>query len=145
MDRQLIINFNNVVCHNDITIHAGDFTLLKNSKNVYEKYISKLNGNHIFLKGSHDYWLDQNKSQQIWEKTIHGFYFVVCHYAMRTWARSHYNSFQLFGHSHGHLLATGKQYDIGVDNNKFYPISARSIIELMESKSDNENFIGIKK
>jgi len=98
MDNTLIENHNSIVKKDDITIHAGDFTLWKNIKGIYEKYINNLNGNHIFLKGSHDYWLQWGKSQQIWEKHINKHYFVVCHYNMRTWARSHYNSIQLFGH-----------------------------------------------
>jgi calcineurin-like phosphoesterase family protein len=40
---------------------------------------------------------------------------------MRVWPRSHHNSWQLYGHSHGKLLPIGKQWDIGVDNNDFYP------------------------
>lgn len=145
MDEIIINNFNSVVRNEDITIHAGDFTLWKNLKGIYENYINKLNGKHIFLKGSHDYWIPWNKSQQVWEKLISSggkkYYFVVCHYSMRTWARSHYNSFQLFGHSHGRLQTVGKQHDLGVDNNNFYPISAPQIVRLMEKKENNFNFI----
>jgi hypothetical protein len=57
-----------------------------------------LNGTNIFLKGSHDYWLKGTKFHEIWEGRIEKQYVVVCHYAMRTWARSHYNSWQLYGH-----------------------------------------------
>ena len=57
MDDILIQNHNSVVKLNDVVIHAGDFTLLKNKEQIYRKYINKLNGKHIFLKGSHDYWL----------------------------------------------------------------------------------------
>jgi calcineurin-like phosphoesterase family protein len=68
----------------------------------------------------------------------------VCHYAMRTWARSHYNSYQLHGHSHGRLEPIGKQWDIGVDNNDFYPVSLDGIAEIMSKRPDNPNFIGKK-
>lgn len=141
MDNTLIENHNSVVQKNDITIHAGDFTLWKNIKGIYEKYINVLNGKHIFLKGSHDYWLQWGKSQQIWEKHINKHYFVVCHYNMRTWARSHYNSIQLFGHSHGRLKPTGQQHDIGVDNNNFFPLSSTQIISIMRNRNDNPNLI----
>lgn len=141
MDQTLITNHNEIVTENDITIHAGDFTLWKNIQGIYEKYINQLNGKHVFLKGSHDYWLKWHKSQQIWEQIIDKHYFVVCHYAMKTWARSHYNSFQLFGHSHGRLEPTGKQHDIGVDNNNFYPVSSDEIINIMKRRDDNFNLI----
>jgi len=141
MDKTIINNHNSVVSKNDITIHAGDFTLWKNVKDIYEKYINRLNGQHIFLLGSHDYWLKGKPNRQILEKNIFldgkRYHFVVCHYAMHTWPRSHYGSYHLFGHSHGNLELSGKRYDIGVDNNNFYPISADLIIEIMTSKSDD--------
>lgn len=143
MNETIIENSNKVVSNEDVTIHGGDFTLWKNVNGIYKKYINRLNGKHIFLKGSHDYWLD-GKANQIWEKLIslQGVpknYVVVCHYAMRVWARSHYNSFQLYGHSHGNLEPVGKQHDIGVDNNNFYPVSFDKIVQIMETRPDNFN------
>jgi len=144
-DAMLIANHNSVVGENDITIHAGDFTLWKKVAGIYKEYINKLNGKHIFLMGSHDYWLKGKNNDQIWEKNIFvngkKYYFVVCHYNMRTWAKSHYNSFQLYGHSHGRLEPTGKQHDIGVDNNDYYPVSATQIIDIMKTRDDNFNLI----
>jgi calcineurin-like phosphoesterase family protein len=144
MDETLISNHNSVVKEKDITIHAGDFTLWKNVEGIYKKYINRLNGTHIFLKGSHDYWISWKGSQQIWERNIFvdrkKYYFVVCHYAMKRWAKSHYNSIHLFGHSHGNLEPIGKQWDIGVDNNNFFPLSDVQIINIMENRPNNENF-----
>jgi calcineurin-like phosphoesterase family protein len=76
----------------------------------------------------------------IWEKEIKGFYVVVCHFAMRVWPRSHFNSWQLYGHSHGKLPPIGKQWDIGVDNNDFYPVSFNKICEIIADRPDNPNF-----
>ena len=137
MDEEIIKRHNEVVGKNDIVIHAGDFTL-KHKNKAYE-CINKLTGNHIFLMGSHDYWM--NSGNQIWEKKIEGIYVVVCHYAMRTWARSHYNSWNLYGHSHGRLDPIGKQWDIGVDNNNFYPVSFESLKKIMRDRPDNPNLI----
>jgi len=80
---------------------------------------------------------------EIWEKTIEGQHIVVCHYAMRTWGKSHWNSWQLHGHSHGMLESIGKQYDVGVDCNDFYPVSFDKIKIIMESKQDNMNYIAV--
>lgn len=138
----IIENSNEVVGLRDTIIHAGDFTLLKDKEYIYKNFINRLNGTHIFLKGSHDYWLKSSPhALQIWERKMNGCYIVVCHYAMRTWARSHYNSFQLYGHSHGKLKPIGKQWDIGVDNNNFYPVSFKDIVLIMKNRPNNKNFI----
>jgi len=142
MREVLISNHNSIVGKNDITIHAGDFSFSKDRHLIYNVIIKRLNGKHIFLKGSHDYWLNGKKDiNQIWERNIYlngkRYYFVVCHYALETWARSHYESYQLFGHSHGNLKLSGKRYDIGVDNNNFYPVSDEQIVKIMKTKEDN--------
>ena len=59
----------------------------------------------------------------MYELKLGDIHIVVCHYAMRVWPRSHYNSWMLYGHSHGKLAPQRKQWDIGIDNNNFYPIS----------------------
>jgi calcineurin-like phosphoesterase family protein len=138
MNETLITNHNAVVKPWDRTIHAGDFTLRKAT--FAHKVIDQLNGTHIFLQGSHDYWLPKN-SPTIWARTIKHQHIVVCHYAMRTWAKSHFNSWQLYGHSHGRLPPEGKQWDIGVDNNNYTPISFDQIVEIMKHQPDNFNFI----
>ena len=81
---------------------------------------------------------------QIWEETIEDKFVVVCHYAMATWARSHYNSWQLYGHSHGRLYLPSKQHDVGVDNNAYYPVSFDEIKEIMAKKPDNPNYKALK-
>lgn len=139
MDETIIDNHNSVVGKNDIVIHGGDLTMIKNKEEVYKKYINRLKGKHIFLNGSHDYW---NKNlPYIFEKRIDSNYIVVCHYAMRVWPRSHYNSFQLFGHSHGKLKPEGKQMDICVESIDYTPISYDDVVLYMENRADNFNLI----
>ena len=139
MDAEIIKRHNEVVSEKDIVIHVGDFALVKKEK-VYKEYISQLKGSHVFLRGSHDRWLNK-KSLMIWEKNINGIYVVACHYAMRVWPRSHYNSWLVYGHSHGKLESFGKSYDVGVDNNNFYPVSFDELVEIMKSKLDNFNLV----
>lgn len=130
MDDDLIGRHNSIVKKTDVVIHAGDFTLA--NKKIAPRYIKQLNGIHVFLNGSHDRWM-KNKDKFIWEKKIEDKYVVVCHYAMLTWPRSHYGSWQLFGHSHGELTihSSKLQYDIGVDNNNYYPVSFKTIREIL--------------
>jgi len=141
MDEALIDNHNKLVTKSDITVHAGDFSFYSKEK-TYKNIISRLNGKHIFLKGDHDRWLGKTGSY-MWLKKIDGQPIIVCHYCMKTWWLSHYNSWQLFGHSHGGLSTKGlgKQIDIGVDNNAYSPISFTRIKDIMNSKPNNFNYI----
>jgi len=138
MGDKIIANHNEVVKDNDFVIHLGDFTL--KDKFSAMSYINRLNGSNIFLRGSHDKWMDKTY-HEIWEKTINGQKIVACHYAMRVWAASHYNSWHIYGHSHGRLKSEGKSYDVGVDNNNFYPVSFDQLKEIMAGKPDNINLL----
>jgi len=140
MDEGLIRRFNEKVTPQDITIHAGDFCWLNNKKDIYKTYLNHLNGNHVLLIGSHDHWIPDS-GKYIWRKRIEGQLIIVCHYAMLIWECSHYDSWQLFGHSHGRLQLEGKQHDIGVDNNNYYPVSFKQIKDIMATKKDNWNYL----
>ena len=137
MDAALIQRHNSVVRQGDVVIHAGDFTMQR--KAVARHYIRKLNGEHVFLRGNHDRWM--KAGQEIWEGETEGQYVVVCHYAMRVWARSDQNSWQLYGHSHGNLDPIGKQWDIGVDNNGFTPVAFAELQKIMASRPDNPHLM----
>jgi calcineurin-like phosphoesterase family protein len=132
MNRVMIDNHNEVVGSSDITIHAGDFCWY--NKEGAKQLIKMLNGNHVFIKGSHDSWLPQS-TKYMWRKTIEGQFIVVCHYAMRSWERSHYGSWQLYGHSHARKEPIGLQYDVGVDNNNFYPVSFDELKEIFKGEN----------
>jgi len=119
MDAEIIQRHNEVVGPNDTVIHAGDFTL--KSKEEATEYLNRLTGRHIFIQGSHDRWRDD--LSYLIERKIEGQHITICHYAMLKWPRSHYGSWQLYGHSHGKLSSLENQWDIGVDNNDFYPYS----------------------
>ena len=138
MDAEIIKRHNSVVKENDIVVHCGDFTLIHNTELVFRNYVSKLNGNNIFLKGSHDKWLNTvAMTKERWEKNIDGLYIVCDHYSGRVWPRSHHGSFQCYGHSHGNLERIGLQYDVGVDNNDFYPVSIDKI-KLLKKQYEDE-------
>jgi calcineurin-like phosphoesterase family protein len=137
MDAEIIKRHNEIVTEDDIVVHAGDFTL--GEKSHAKNYIDQLNGTHIFISGSHDYWLGKKHPLQIWVRKIEDETVVVCHYAMRTWPASHYNSWNLYGHSHGRLEPQGKQWDVGVDNNNFYPVSFDKLKNIMRLRPDNDN------
>ena len=126
MNSTIINNFNSRVTKSDHTIHVGDFTF----KNP-EKYIKRLNGGHTFLRGNHDRWMGK-QYHDIWIKTIEKQTIVACHYAMRVWLKSHYGSWNLYAHSHGNLPPLGLQWDVGVDNNNFYPLSFEDLKQIFK-------------
>jgi len=146
MDEVLIKNFNEVVKPDDTTIHIGDFTL----KNLNEagKYWRRLNGEHIFLVGSHDYWQEKDADvayRHIWEKEINGIYIVASHYPFKSWPRSFHGSVNLHGHCHGKLPRDLNQMDVGVDANKFYPINFIQVIERINLWNKTMNKKAIKR
>ncbi len=150
MDEEQIAKHNEVVGKNDTVINAGDFCWLKayksNTFHDARSYISRLNGHQIFLRGDHDKWMSARASHfhDIWSNMMdkkNDEFLVVCHYAMHTWARSHYNSWHLYAHSHKDLNLPGKRHCISVENTNYYPLSFDQIKEIMAKKEDNPNFI----
>jgi len=131
MDEALIKNWNACVSKVDTIYHLGDFVWRKDRVDYYK---SRLNGKLILLKGSHDRGVDL---PQILEIKVEGQIIVLCHYAMRTWPRSHYGSWHLFGHSHGRLNDNvGLSMDVGVDTNAFLPHSFDAVKIYMEALTD---------
>jgi calcineurin-like phosphoesterase family protein len=59
--------------------------------------------------------------------------FALFHYAMRTWNKSHYGSYHLYGHSHGNLEDTRLKHsmDVGVDTHNYFPIELSEVIKWM--------------
>jgi len=137
MDKELISNHNTLVKYGDTVIHGGDCCRLRTFAEVNERYISKLNGNHIFVRGDHDLCLGND----IHEMKRGGQLIIICHYAMRVWQGSHQNSWQLYGHSYGRLEPVGKQYDIGVDSNYYFPVSIKDLRAIMAQRPDNPDYI----
>jgi len=134
----LILNHNTVVKKNDVVFHLGDFAITNKWEDAW-KLIQRLNGQHFFIPGSHDSWIKKAPTKssvvildRIHEMSINGTHIVLCHYPMRTWPKSHYGSWNLHGHAHGELAPFRNQYDVGVDNNNYYPISFNQIEKEME-------------
>lgn len=145
MNSEIIKRHNEVVKADDMVFHIGDFTLGRDSL----AYRRRLNGHHVFIKGSHDYWMedisatfdDEGMFHEMFSGDFNKNYIVMCHYAMRVWPKSHYGSWQLYGHSHGKLPGIGKQMDVGVDTHDFYPYSLEEIEKIMAEKEDNPNWL----
>jgi len=136
MNETLIQNWNNVVSNKDTIYHLGDFCF-----GVPYPFLGRLNGKIKIISGSHDFIVKDNhlcygnlleievnilnKNQLI----------VLCHYSMRSWNKSHYGSWHLYGHHHGGLAPHGLSFDVGVDTNDFYPYSLDEVARKISTLS----------
>jgi len=129
-----------------ILYFLGDLTFKEGiAQDFFEKFknieIHFIIGNHDstkVIKVAKDYCatISQIKDIKIDNQPI-----TLCHYGMRVWNKSHFNAWQLYGHSHTRLQPIGKQYDVGVDNHEFYPFSFGELFAIMEKRPNNFNYI----
>lgn len=145
-DEYVIKVWNQTVTKKDLVYHLGD--LCFGDHEIVRRMRARLNGKIILILGNHDIANRIHnipglfsEIHDIREIKIQGHKVVLCHYAMRVWPSSHYNSWQLFGHSHGGLQPIGKQWDVGLENNHFTLLNEDDIINIMSSRPDNLNYI----
>lgn len=135
MNEALIKNYNDLVDPADIVFHVGDFSFGTEiqTRAVY----NRLNGQKHLICGNHDKFRMKFMSEheflelKVVDEEEHTQNITLCHYAMRTWNKSHHGAWQLFGHSHGTLTPIGKQHDVGVDNNNYAPVSFNQLKDIM--------------
>ena len=124
MNEEIIRRHNTIVGENDTVYDLGD-RYFGNPK----KYDGRFNGKLIRIKGSHDH--DIKEPRMIVLNLENDISITLCHYAMRSWERSHYATWHLFGHHHGALEPYGLSFDIGVDCWDFYPVSLEMVARKM--------------
>jgi len=144
MDEALIAAWNRTVSPSDTVYHLGDFTL--GGRDVAKRYFSRLNGRILVVPGGHDhrwtriqvepeYCLDSADGipvgilPPLYTLKVEGRIIVLCHFALRVWDKSHYNSLHLYGHSHGRLPGTERSMDVGVDAVGYEPISLEEVVK----------------
>ena len=144
MDEALINNWNAKVPKDGIVYHLGDFAW--GSINYWKKIREQLNGEIILIYGNHDEKYLNNKlmyklfkevtpQKNIWINKIP---IYMNHYPFLCFGGSYKGlgaTWQLFGHVHSNprseegldhkrlVNCFPTQYDVGVDNNNFTPIS----------------------
>jgi calcineurin-like phosphoesterase family protein len=129
MNEAMISRWNAKVGPNDTVYHLGDFGFAPTQK--LQLVFDRLNGQKHLIEGNHDRdgvkirgWCSVSKMKEV---RIDDDHFVLCHYGMRVWNKSHHGSIQLFGHSHGNLPGTTQSMDVGVDTNNFAPYTVEEI------------------
>lgn len=144
MTEVMVQKWNERVKPVDHVYHLGDFILSKD-EDFIRKLLSRLNGMITLIAGNHDHdpalRIIKEKFQVVSMKTlkVDGFpNITLCHYPMISWDKSHFGTWQLYGHHHGNEKGYGddpgilpirknQQMDCGVDTNNFYPYSLDEI------------------
>ena len=158
-DQKLIENWNSVISPDDTVFHLGDFCF-GNPQKVQE-IRKQLNGHIYLIKGNHD---DKNLQASLYplfeeclyqariligKQTIylnHFPFLCFAHGNIETYKDSY--SIQLFGHIHSGPNSTSQdtsrssilyptQYDVGVDNNNYFPISWKQVKNKIDDQINN--------
>ena len=137
MNSGIVAAHNKKVEKDATVIFCGDFCF-SNSEDILD-FISKLNGNFVFVKGNHDNKFPKNiVMYDVVEFAYQGNYFFCSHYAHRVWNLSHHGSIHLYGHSHGSLEddKNALSMDVGIDCHPNHePFSVEEILEFMKTKT----------
>ena len=158
MDEILIKNWNNVVGPDDTIFHLGDFAF--GGSEVWSNVLKQLNGHKILIVGNHD---DKNLRQgymQYFDAVVYQAKLLIDnrivylnHYPFLCYGGSYRTEkgavWQLHGHVHSGSNSTGLdsdrlkycfpyQYDVGVDNNNFTPVSWTQIKDIISKQANNK-------
>ena len=159
MNETLIANWNSVVGPDDIVFHLGDFCLGGSAE--WTNILNRLNGKIYLIVGNHDI---KNLRQGYYSRFEHiamqmhievgkqKIYLNHCPFLC--YGGAYRDTWQLFGHVHTSKQNTGidaprlhmlfpTQYDVGVDNNNFTPVSFEQVKRIIERQV--EQFEKIKR
>lgn len=149
MNRKMALAWNEVVHPDDLVYLLGDVGFAKPDTLI--PFLLSLHGEKILIRGNHDKALlkggmpqrliDEGvftSIHQDLEVTINGQFFVLHHYAKRTWNKAHHGTIHLFGHTHGDLEPLGKSLDVGVDDknitDEYRPYSLEEVLRFMNKQ-----------
>lgn len=151
MNEVMITNWNNTISKDDTVFHLGDFCL--GSAAEWTKILDRLNGKIYLIMGNHDLknirqgfisrfeHVAMQMRIEIGKKRIY-----LCHYPFLCFEGSYKDDvWQLFGHVHTRRSNSGidagrlqylypTQYDVGVDNNNFTPVSFGQVKRIIDKQ-----------
>lgn len=156
MNEKLIENWNSVVKPNDIVFHLGD--LFFGGDKVFESFIHRLNGKKYLCLGNHDFKNFKEKYYQYFEDVNEQYYIKIDeqyiylnHFPFLTYGGILWDqpAWQLFGHIHSKNNISSEdnrvmktllpiQYDVGVDNNNYTPISYKDVKNIILNKLEKQ-------
>ena len=146
MNKDIIERWNNKVPENGIVFHLGDFAF--GGSDIWNNTRKRLNGTVYLIEGNHDIKQNGQTKYNLFEGVFKQLvikidcqFILLNHYPFLCYASRERGTWQLFGHVHSgpnsnkgidvprlqYLYPT--QYDVGVDNNNFTPISYSEVRE----------------
>ena len=155
MNETLIENWNRIVSQDDIVFHLGDFCL--EGSHEWTKILNRLNGKIYLILGNHDLKNIRQGYTSRFELTSMQMHIEVDkqkiylnHCPLLCYGGAYGNTWQLFGHVHTSKYNTGKdasrldmlfptQYDVGVDNNDFTPVSFELVKRIIQKQVEQAN------
>ena len=150
MNETMIENWNRVIGPNDTVFHLGDFCLAGAAE--WTKVLDRLNGRIYLIMGNHDLKNLRQGFIGSFEHVAMQMHIMVgkqriylCHYPFLCFEGGYKNVWQLFGHVHSRKSNTGidagrlqhlfpTQYDVGVDNNDFTPVSFEQVQRIISKQ-----------
>lgn len=151
MNEALIANWNKAVGPRDTIFHLGDFCLGDSAK--WNGILDRLHGRIHLILGNHDIRNFRKSYTGRFESVttqmyieIDGQRIYLNHYPFLCYEDSYNGTWQLFGHVHTGRYSIGKdtsrlrmlfptQYDVGVDNNDFTPVSFAQVKEIIDNQT----------
>lgn len=153
MDAGLIANHNSVVNDDDLVFNLGDVSW--RDKIRTQKLLSDLKGIQHLILGNHDRMgsmdgvsshILHSKDRWAWIKDYHEmkvkcrktnkiWHFNLFHFPLKSFHWMGRKAIMVHGHVHSDKLQgdpTVRRFDVGVDANDFFPVSAQAIIDLAE-------------
>ena len=152
MKQAIIKNWNSVVDKDDIIFNLGDFAFAPDKK--WKEILGRLNGHHYLILGNHDItrWpgdsimklFERVENQMILKidrRTVYlNHYPYLCYGG--SWRGPENAVYALHGHVHSGPNSSGKdsdrlvnlfpyQYDVGVDNNDYFPVAWTQVKEII--------------
>ena len=162
MDEVLIENWNNTVGTDDIVFHLGDFSYGGSAE--WTRVLNLLHGNIYLIVGNHDLKNLRKGYYHHFKDVVMQMYIMVDdqkiylnHYPMLCYGGAYRDVWQLFGHVHSTPLKSipnqgvdiprlkmlmPTQYDVGVDNNDFHPVSFAKVKNIIERQIEEEKANG---
>ena len=157
MNEVMIANWNSVIGKDDTVFHLGDFCL--GGAAEWAKILERLNGKIYLIMGNHDLKNIRQGFISRFEHVAMQMHIEVgkqrlylCHYPFLCFEGSYKDVWQLFGHVHSRKNNTGidagrlqylypTQYDVGVDNNNYAPISFEQVKRIINKQTEQTRVV----
>ena len=155
MNETLIANWNSIIGTDDTVFHLGDFCL--GGAAEWTKILDRLHGKIYIIMGNHDLKNIRQGFIQRFEHVAMQMHIEIgkqriylCHYSFLCFEGGYKDVWQLFGHVHTRKMNTGTdagrlqylfptQYDVGVDNNNYAPISFEQVKRIINKQVEQSN------